>query len=161
MKAVSAARLLLEQLADKRYTLVLAESCTAGLVSDLITRISGASAVLWGSYVCYSPSAKQRMLGLDEGTLKQYGLVSRETAREMAFHALNQSGASIAASVTGIAGPLGDGGDSPVGLVWTAVAHLGMVREKKFQFEGTRSEIRMQAAAAVLEELLDFIQRSA
>ena len=63
----------------------------------------------------------------------------------------------IAAAVTGIAGPLGDGSDTPVGTVWVAVAQNGLVKEQKFHFEGTRAEVRMKAAAAVLEELLNAI----
>jgi len=149
------ARQLVALLTERRLTLALAESCTAGLVSDLMARVSGASAALWGSFVCYTPDAKQRMLGLERDFLQRYGLVSRETAREMALHARELAGTSLAAAVTGIAGPLGDGSDTPVGTVWTATAWQGNCREKEWHFEGTRSDIRMKAAAAVLEELLD------
>jgi nicotinamide mononucleotide (NMN) deamidase PncC len=72
----------------------------------------------------------------------------------MAVNALNISGASIAAAVTGLAGPLGDGSDTPVGTVWTAVAMSGMCRNQELHFQGTREEIRMRASAAVIEELL-------
>ena len=152
-QAALAARCLVADLAAKHYTLALAESCTCGLVADLTARVSGASAVLWGSFVCYSPNAKQQMLGIDSDLLYRYGLVSSETVRAMAQGALELSGASIAAAVTGIAGPLGDGSNTPVGTVWIATAQQGMVREKELHFQGTRAEIRMQAAAAVLEEL--------
>jgi len=156
-RAQERARQLVENLTGKRLTLALAESCTAGLAADLLARVSGASAVLWGSFVCYTPAAKQRMLGLDDGFLKRHGLVSRETARAMALHTLEQAGASLAAAVTGIAGPLGDGSGVPVGTVWIAAAWQGNCREKELHFQGTRAEIRMQAAAAVVEELLDII----
>jgi len=156
-KAEEMARQLVESLTEKRLTLALAESCTAGLVADLLARTSGASAALWGSFVCYTPAAKQRMLGLDGSFLEQYGLVSRETARAMALHALERSGVSIAAAVTGIAGPLGDGSGIPVGTVWVAVAWQGNCREKEMRFQGTRAAIRMQAAAAVVGELLEII----
>jgi PncC family amidohydrolase len=153
-RAEDLARVLIERLIQKHYTLALAESCTAGLVSDLAARVSGASAVLWGSFVCYSPDAKQRMLGIDGAFLRQYGLVSGETAREMALHALDKAGTDVAAAVTGLAGPLGDGSDTPVGTVWIAAIGHGVCRAQEFHFQGTRAEIRMQAAAAVLEELL-------
>jgi PncC family amidohydrolase len=153
-RAEDLARALVERLAQKHYTLALAESCTAGLVADLMARVSGASAVLWGSFVCYTPDAKQRMLGIDGSFLRQHVLVSGDVAREMALHALDKSGATVAAAVTGLAGPLGDGSDIPVGTVWTAVAGEGIARAREFRFQGTRAEIRMQAAAAVLEELL-------
>ena len=155
-RAEGMARQLVALLAESRSMLALAESCTAGLVSDLMARVSGASAVLWGSFVCYTPDAKQRMLGMDSDFLVQNGLVSRQTAREMALHALKVAQVSIAAAVTGIAGPLGDGSGVPVGTVWVAVAlAVGGCREKELHFSGTRAEIRMQAAAAVLEELLE------
>jgi nicotinamide-nucleotide amidase len=156
-KARETARHLVENLSRKRLTLALAESCTAGLVADLLAQSSGASAVLWGSFVCYTPEAKQRMLGLDNSFLERYGLVSRETVRAMALHTLERADVSLAAAVTGIAGPLGDGSGTPVGTVWTAVAWQGNCREKELHFQGTRAAIRTQAAAAVVEELLEVV----
>jgi PncC family amidohydrolase len=157
----TAARLV-KELVDRRYTLVLAESCTAGLASDLIARVSGASAALWGSFVCYSPEAKKRMLGIDGAFLEKHGLVSAETAGEMASSALLAAGVDFAASVTGLAGPLGDGGGAPVGTVFVGAAwRTGIdavgVTVKPLFFRGTRAEIRMRAAAAVLEEALETI----
>jgi PncC family amidohydrolase len=156
-QAEEAARRLVESLTRKRLTLALAESCTAGLVADLLARTSGASAVLWGSFVCYTAEAKRRMLGLDGGFLEQHGLVSGETARAMALHTLELTGVSVAAAVTGIAGPRGDGSGTPVGTVWIAAAWQEGRREKELHFQGTRSEIRIQAAAAVVEELLEVL----
>ncbi|MCL2043018.1 MAG: CinA family protein [Treponema sp.] len=146
---------LVKILSETHHTLAVAESCTAGLVSDFIARVSGASAVFWGSFVCYSPQAKCTMLGIDPAFLEQYGLVSRETAGTMAVRALETAGVSVAAAVTGLAGPHGDGSPVPVGTVWIAVAVSHDVTVKKLLFHGTRAEVRMQAAAAVLEELLD------
>jgi PncC family amidohydrolase len=157
-EAALAAEKLVKQLILKKQTLVLAESCTGGLISELVTRVSGASAVLWGSFVCYTPAAKEQMLGIDGGLLGRFGAVSGETAGEMAGKALEISGASLAAAVTGLAGPLGDGSGLPVGTVWIAVAYRGdsETTEKKLYFQGTRAEVRMQAALAVLEELAVF-----
>jgi len=162
-RAEELARRLVARLIERRLTLALAESCTAGLVADLLARVSGASAALWGSFVCYSPEAKQRMLGIERDFLERHGLVSAETAREMALRARELSGASIAAAVTGVAGPgglpgpHGDGSGVPVGTVWVAVAQQENCREQGLRFEGTRAEIRIQAAAAVLEELLEVV----
>jgi PncC family amidohydrolase len=134
------------------FTLALAESCTAGLVSSLLANAPGASSVLWGSFVCYTQEAKVSMLGLDNGKLSAYGLVSRETAADMANMALQKSGCEIAASVTGIAGPQGDGSDTPVGTVWVAAARRGgILKEKVFCFDGDRNEVRLKAAIAVIE----------
>jgi PncC family amidohydrolase len=157
-KAGKTAVKLVEELSGRHYTLALAESCTAGLVSDLVARVSGASSALWGSFVCYTPEAKKLMLRIDGAFLEKHGLVSAETAGEMALHALDISGASLAAAVTGLAGPNGDGGGAPVGTVYIATARRvnrdAAVEVKPLFFPGTRAEIRMQAAAAVLEEAL-------
>jgi nicotinamide-nucleotide amidase len=158
-KAGLLAQRLVSCLAEKHCTVALAESCTAGLVSDLLARVSGASAVLWGSFVCYTQGAKQQMLGIDESFFAQHKLVSAPTAREMALHALEIAGVSIAAAITGIAGPLGDGSDTPIGTVYIATAWLaanhGNCREKELHFRGNRAEIRMKAAIAVIEELFE------
>jgi PncC family amidohydrolase len=160
-KAGKTAVKLVEELSGRHYTLALAESCTAGLVSDLVARVSGASAALWGSFVCYTPEAKKRMLGIDGDCLEKHGPVSAEIAGEMALRALEIAAVSIAASVTGLAGPLGDGGGAPVGTVFVGIARrdngVSSVNVKPFFFRGTRAEIRMQAAAAVLEGVLEEI----
>ena len=160
-QADKAAVRLIEELANKHYTLVLAESCTCGLVSDLIARVSGASRVFWGSFVCYSPEAKKRMLRIDGDFLEKHGLVSAETAEKMALNALDIADVDFGASVTGLAGPLGDGSDTPVGTVFIAIAHRCYnevtVNVKPLFFNGTRNEIRMQAALAVIEEALNTV----
>ena len=163
---------LVELLTQGGRTLVLAESCTAGLVSDLVARVGGASAVLWGSFVCYSRHAKELMLGLDADLVERFGLVSEQVAAQMAVGALRKSGASLSAAVTGLAGPLGDGSATPVGTVWVSLAlwetpEAGgeplavSAGERKMCFRGSRAEVRMQAAAAVLDELLDLAVRTA
>jgi len=157
-KADKAASRLVEELTGGHYTLALAESCTAGLVSGLIARVSGASAALWGSFVCYSAEAKKRMLHIDGAFLEKHGLVSAETAGEMALRALEIADADIGASVTGLAGPLGDGSETPVGTVFIAIARRvngeTTVNVIPLFFRGTRDEIRIQAALAVLEQVL-------
>jgi len=157
-KAAKTAIRLVEELAARHYTLALAESCTAGLVSGFLARVSGASRVLWGSFVCYTPEAKKRMLHIEGAFLENHGLVSAETAGEMALRALDIAGTAIAASVTGLAGPLGDGSEMPVGTVFIAIARKlnggAAVEVKPFFFRGARNIIRMQAALAVIEETL-------
>jgi len=156
---------LVEELTGLRYTLALAESCTAGLVSCLIARVSGASRALWGSFVCYTPEAKKRMLHIEGAFLEKHGLVSAETAGEMALRAMDLSGADISASVTGLAGPLGDGNaarpQTPIGTVFIAIARKyngeAVVNVKSFFFRGARNEIRMQAALVVIEQILEEI----
>jgi PncC family amidohydrolase len=149
------AALLVEKLAAISLTAVAAESCTAGLVADLIARVPGASRVFWGSFVSYMPEAKVLMLGLDRERLDAYGPVSRETACSMAEAALEKSGAGIAVGITGLAGPGGDGTAVPVGTVWIATAvRDGETRAEIFHFKDSRNNIRNRAAVSAIEALL-------
>jgi PncC family amidohydrolase len=153
-KAEKAAEALIHILKEKSLTLALAESCTAGLVSALLAGVPGASKVLWGSFVTYTKEAKVSVLGIEEKALETFGLVSGETAAAMALGALRKSGAGIAASVTGLAGPDGDGSNVKVGTVWTAAASQnGEITVKERHFTGERNEVRLCAAIAVLEIL--------
>ncbi|MDR3130363.1 MAG: CinA family protein [Treponema sp.] len=134
--------------------IVTAESCTAGLTADLLASTPGASRVLWGGFVCYTPEAKARMLGIEKSFLEKYGLVSRETAMAMAESALEQSGADLAVSVTGLAGPDGDGSGVPVGTVWIGAALRGGECEAlAYFYTGSRQEIRRAAARESLNVL--------
>ena len=155
---------LVKTMRARSLTVALAESCTAGLAADMLARIPGASRVLWGSFVCYTEAAKIGMLGLKAARLGQYGLVSREAACDMAIGALEKSGASLAAAVTGLAGPDGDGSLTAVGTVWIATARRAgsavNADAREFRFSGSRNEVRQRAAAAVLEELLKAVNAS-
>jgi PncC family amidohydrolase len=144
---------LIQKLSSASLSLVLAESCTAGLTTDLLAQVPGASRVLWGSFVCYSIDAKERMLGIDGGLIRKYGAVSKETACAMAEAALGRSGADMAAAVTGLAGPDGDGSSVPVGTVWIGVAiRGGQSRGSVFHYIGSRNEVRLAAALDTLRE---------
>ena len=104
--------------------LVIAESCTGGLVGHRITNVPGSSEYYLGSITAYAYEAKERLLGVNNATLVAYGAVSAETALEMARGARQALGADfgmdqmIGLSVTGIAGPGGGTPTKPVGLVW-------------------------------------------
>jgi PncC family amidohydrolase len=151
---------LLATLAAASQTLAVAESCTAGLVADRLARIPGASRVFWGSFVTYMTDAKTRLLGVDPGLIRRHGPVSRETALAMVAGALEKSGAHLAASVTGLAGPDGDGSGQPVGTVWIGIQRRGLPGEAlACRFDGDRNAIRVAAAQAVIEELLKRAQQ--
>jgi PncC family amidohydrolase len=146
------ARNVMLKLKERSIKLALGESCTAGLISALLADIPGASAVLFGSYVCYTQDAKVSMLDLDNDKLTANGLVSKETALSMAEMALKKSGADLAVSVTGLAGPDGDGSSVAVGTVWIAAAiKKGDVTTMEFHFEGSRNAVRLKAAIAALD----------
>ena len=131
-------------------TLAFAESCTGGLVADLITDIAGSSAYFLGSAVTYANSAKQGVIDVREKTLAAHGAVSPETAAEMAQGARRLYGADIAASVTGIAGPTGATPGKPVGLVYI---HLSAPRAEwgeRHVWDGDRLANKLLSAEAVL-----------
>jgi nicotinamide-nucleotide amidase len=110
-------------LLKKQQTLALAESCTGGLISHRITRVAGSSVYYVGGAVTYSNQEKIRALGVNPATLERFGAVSRETALEMSQGIRQRTGASIALSVTGVAGPSGGSPEKPVGTVWVSIAH--------------------------------------
>ncbi len=105
----------------KGQKLTTAESCTGGMLSAAITDIAGSSAIFDRGFVTYSNAAKVEMLGVSEATLDQYGAVSEQVAAEMASGALAHSGADIAVSITGIAGP-GGSDHKPEGRVCFGIA---------------------------------------
>ena len=160
-QAEKTAACLTEKLKEHSLTLALAESCTAGLISSLLANIPGVSAVLWGSFVCYTKEAKVLMLGLDKNQLDTCGTVSGETAGCMEECVLQKSGVNIAASVTGLAGPGGDGSNTATGTVWIATAFQnGGIETENLHFSGTRNEIRLRSAIALLEMLINRLDKT-
>jgi PncC family amidohydrolase len=153
------AKKLVQLLTGLGKSVAVAESCTAGLVSSLIAGVPGASRVLWGSFVTYTLEAKQKMLGVPNETLEHFGAVSRECACAMALGALEKSGADFALSVTGLAGPGGDGTELPVGTVWIAAIGQGeKAQALLYHFRGSRNHIRKKAAEKVIDAVLNKIQ---
>jgi nicotinamide-nucleotide amidase len=136
----------------KGWRLAVAESCTGGLIAQQLTS-SPASDYFIGGAVAYANTAKTKLLGVSEDTLRGHGAVSAEVAAEMAEGARRAFSADVALSVTGIAGPTGASPNKPVGLVHWAVAHPnGTVVEHRV-FSGDRIQIQQQAASAALDLL--------
>lgn len=140
----------------KRCTLALAESCTGGKISSLMTDAPGASEFFMGCAVVYSNTSKERILGVSHGTIAAHGSVSAETAKEMATGARDVLGSDIAASVTGIAGPGGGSAEKPVGTVFIAVTDGKREECRKLMLSGSRTQIRDAAAAGVIRLLIEF-----
>ena len=138
-------------------TIATAESCTGGLVAAALTAIPGSSDVLDRGFVTYSNAAKVQMLGVPEALIAARGAVSEPVARAMAEGALKVSGAGLAVSITGIAGPGGGSADKPVGLVHFAVARTdrpSLHREMGFGDIG-REAVRLASVRLALEMLLE------
>jgi nicotinamide-nucleotide amidase len=149
---------LLRALQARNLTLATAESCTGGLVAAAVTAIPGSSATLLEGFVTYSNEAKMRSLGIPAAVLERVGAVSEEVARGMAEGALRESGAGVAVSTTGIAGPGGGSADKPVGLVFIGAARRdGATLVRRHVFPGDRDAVR----AATVETALRLVAEAA
>src|SRR5262249_44941390 len=134
-------------LRDSHRSFAVAESCTGGMVSALLTDIPGSSDYFLGGVVSYANTAKEQILGVSTDTLERYGAVSEEAVREMAEGARRRFGSDVAAAITGIAGPDGGTPEKPVGTVWFAVTDdSGAAKTKYRQFGGDRAVIRRAAS---------------
>ena len=141
---------LVRELIRQGKTIAVAESCTGGLIASRITDIPGASGVFGYGFSTYANESKIKLLGVMPGTLERFGAVSRETAAEMACGARKVSGADIAVSVTGVAGPDGGTEEKPVGLVWVGVSTKDGTETHELRlsrgYAGDRGIIRNMAA---------------
>jgi nicotinamide-nucleotide amidase len=145
------ARALLAMLEARGITLATAESCTGGLIAAALTAIAGSSAVVQAGFVTYSNAAKTAMVGVPEGVLAAFGAVSEPVARLMADGARARSGATLALSCTGIAGPGGATPGKPVGLVFIGCARRGGATVvERHVFPGDRAAVRAATVAAAL-----------
>jgi nicotinamide-nucleotide amidase len=140
---------------ERGVTLAVAESCTGGLVADAITDVAGSSGYFLGGSVSHSNQAKERLLGVPGDVLAAHGAVSAQTAMAMATGVRDQFGASVGASVTGIAGPDGGTAEKPVGLTYVAVAGPDGVDVRRHLWSGERIANKTSSAEAVLELLLE------
>lgn len=142
-----------ELLTARKAWVSTAESCTGGMVAQLLTEVAGSSAYLGECYVTYSNEAKTKLVGVREETLRIHGAVSEETAREMAEGAKKAARSDYAISVTGVAGPGGGSPDKPVGLVYIGVAGPTRTVVSREQLLGDRTANREQSARIALNLL--------
>ena len=154
-------QLLHKKLIKKKITISVAESCTGGLLSSLITSFPNSSKIFTCGYVTYSNLSKEKMLGISKKKLKKYGAVSEEIAKLMAYSAAIKGNANIGVGITGIAGPGGATKTKKVGEVYIA---LSVFKNKKFiqnylsnlpPNKGTREGIRLSSVDCALDCLLN------
>ena len=152
---------ILEQLQEtclrKNLTLATAESCTGGLLAASLTHLSGSSAYFQGGVNTYANSAKTKLLGVDPQLIQHFGAVSAEVAFAMASGVRNLCETDLAISITGIAGPKGGSPDKPVGTVFCGWSKAGETKTSRFQFPGSREEVRAASCLAALTEMLRWI----
>jgi len=153
-------------LLNGNYKLVVAESCTGGLVSHRITNVAGSSEYYIGGVCAYAYEAKRSLLGVKPKTLKKYGAVSRETVLEMSNGARKLFSKEIpfenliGISISGIAGPGGGLPGKPVGLVWMSLSSDKGTWAWKKAFKGNRIQIKEQSSDHVLLLLLQYLSEN-
>jgi nicotinamide-nucleotide amidase len=143
-----------ERLKARSAVLATAESCTGGWVAQAVTSVAGSSAWFDRGFIVYSDDAKRELLGVRAESLARHGAVSEDTAREMACGALQRSRATLAVSVTGVAGPGGGSEAKPVGTVCFAWAAGAEVTSETRRFSGDRESVRRQSVIRALEGVL-------
>lgn len=151
---MTTAEKLVKALAERKMTCATAESCTGGGVGQAITAVSGASAVFWGGVISYDNSVKHGVLGVDQAILEGVGPVSAACAAQMASGVRKLLKTDLAVSITGLAGPGGDG-VRPAGYVWFGLATAkGVVTDNRI-FAGSRQAVRAAAVEHALALLYD------
>ncbi len=142
-------------------TIAVAESCTGGLIAATLTEVAGASGYFCGGVVSYADEAKTNLLAVSATTIAAHGAVSAQAARAMAIGARDRFQSSLAASVTGIAGPDGGTPDKPVGLTYVGLATEASAGVRRFAWAGDRGSNRHESVRAVLEWLFEEAVRPA
>lgn len=133
-----------------QYTLTTAESATGGMIASTLINVPGISEFFQEGYVTYSDAAKVKMIHVNPKTIETYGVVSSETAADMAVSVAKTAGCDAALSVTGVAGPEGGTRDCPVGLVYIGCYLRGTTVTERYLFEGDRMQVRKAAVEQAL-----------
>lgn len=154
---------LAELLIEKKLTVSIAESCTGGLISSMLTDISGSSAFIKFNVVTYSNEAKIEHLHVEKQTLAEFGAVSSQTASQMSTGIRNMAKTDIGLSITGIAGPTGGTPQKPVGLVFIGIENGQQheVHEYNSCLHTTlpREEVKKMSATKAIELLYEFVKK--
>lgn len=148
---------VVKKLLENHKKISTAESCTGGLVSQMLTSVPGSSGCLDLCVVTYANHQKTKVLGVKPETLEKFGSVSKETALEMSKGIKAISDADIGIGITGIAGPGGGSNEKPVGLVYIGICTNEEHKAFKYIFCGDRQEVRAQAAEEALRIALERI----
>lgn len=155
---MSDAKAVLQAMEMTGKTLATAESCTGGWVGKLLTDVPGSSRSYRGGVISYTNTVKHAVLGVPMEILDFFGAVSEQTAIAMADGVRRLLGTDFGASVTGLAGPVGDGSDRPVGLVYIAVSSENRTLCRKLQLEGDRIQVRESACNELFSLILSTLE---
>ena len=155
MEILDRIKFLVHRFTKEKILIAIAESCTGGYISHMITNISGASKVFERGIVSYGNQAKVDILKVDQAVLEKYGAVSEEVARQMAYGVRVMSKpCDIGIGITGIAGPTGGTPEKPVGIVYIGFSTAKETFVKKFLFKTDRITFKKKA----LEEVIQFLE---
>jgi nicotinamide-nucleotide amidase len=146
------------RLTDNNLTIATAESCTGGLLSHVLTNVSGSSGYFIGGVVAYSNQIKNAILGVRPETLEAFGAVSEATAKEMACGVRKKFKTDLGLSTTGIAGPTGGTPKKPVGLVWIGITTKDRTMAYECHFEADREGIKTLTVNELLKRLIEEIK---
>jgi PncC family amidohydrolase len=141
-----------QMMSEKKYHVSTAESCTGGMLSARIINVSGSSSIIEEAFITYSEDAKMKVLGIQEKTLKKYGVTSIECAGEMARCLKKLTDCELCVSITGIAGPAGGTEETPVGTVCFGICFHDACLTFKEWFPGDRLSVRKKAVSFALSE---------
>lgn len=150
--------LLVQKLNQKKLSISTAESMTGGLISEMITSVSGSSNVFHEGYITYSNEIKEKVLSVKKETIDIEGVVSRAVALEMVKGLQNRTQSDICISVTGIAGPNTDERNTPVGTYYVGIYYHGQATVYSYSASGNRKQIRTEAANNALLEVYKLLQ---
>ena len=154
----SLAQDIVNLLCRQGLTLGVIESATGGLISHLITNVSGSSECYLGSVISYSNQSKIRIVGVSEESTNRYGAVSPQVAEEMADGGRRVLNTDICIADTGIAGPTGSTPEKPVGLFYIGLSHEDGTSSRRHIFTGNREENKHHAAEAALSWVKEYLE---
>ena len=145
---------IIKNFTEKSIQIAIAESCTGGYISNMITNVSGASNIFERGIVCYSNQAKIDLVNVNPKTIEEYGAVSKEVVKQLANNIRILSNVDIGIGISGIAGPTGGTPEKPVGLVLIGFSTEKEIIVKKYRFETERITFKQK----VLEKVIQFLE---
>lgn len=150
-------KFILDEMRDKGLKISVAESCTGGYVSHMITNVPGASDIFERGVITYSNKSKIHILGIDSSLIDKFGTVSNVVAKQMAEGVRRISDTDIGIGVTGIAGPSGGTENKPVGLVYVSFSVRGQLIQEKYEFHSNRIGFKRMVLEAIITKLEDIV----
>ncbi len=148
--------ILFKKLKEKKMTISFAESCTGGLISDILTNVAGSSEVFKGSIISYGSDVKKEILNISESSFKNSDAVTKEVAEDMANNVLKLLKTDICVSITGEIGPLSSG-NSPIGTAFIAISTKDNCIFKKIFFRGDRKTLKQKFAYQAIYYAIEYI----